>query len=542
VTASDALEQGRVSYRRRAWANAYTSLSLADRTSPLSGEDLEFLGIAAYLIGRDRDFERIFERAHRAYTRVGEPVRAARVGFWLGLTALFRGEIGPATGWLSRARRLLGSCDCAEQGYLLLPAAEQSLSQGDVESALASANQAAAIGDRFADADLAACARHVQGRALLKQGQIKGGLALLDEAMLAVIAGELSPIVTGLIYCSVIEACQEVYALSRAREWTSALSRWCDDQPDLAAFTRTCLVRRAEILQFHGAWPDAMSEACRACDRSQDANRKPPGAALYQQAEIHRLRGDFAAAEEAYRSASRLGCDPQPGLALLRMAQGRIDAACTAIRRVVNGATDRLQRAKLLPAYIEVILASGDVEGARSACHELAQLAEAIDADVLRAAAAHSRGAIELAEADARTALASLRLAFGAWQLLEAPYAEARVRMLIGVACRLLGDEETATLEFGAARAVFQQLGAEPDLAGLDVLENREAPTQRQPLTTRELQVLRLVATGKTNKAIAKMLSLSERTIDRHVGNILTKLDVPSRSAATAYAYRYKLL
>jgi ATP/maltotriose-dependent transcriptional regulator MalT len=429
-----------------------------------------------------------------------------------------------------------------EQGYLLLPAAEQGLAEGDVERALGAANRAAAIGDRFGDADLMACARHLQGRALIKQGQIKSGLALLDEAMLAVTAGELSPIITGLIYCSVIEACQEVYALNRAREWTSALSRWCEQQPGMVAFTGTCLVRRAEILQVQGAWPDAMTEACRACERSQGANRNPPGTAFYQQAEIHRLRGEFAAAEEAYRSASRLGHDPQPGLALLRTAQGSTDAACVAIRRVLNAATDRWQRTKVLPAYIEVMLAAGEVEEARSASREVDELAAIIDTDALHATAAQGRGAVELAEGDARAALGSLRSAFAAWQRLQVPHAAACVRMLIGLACRTLGDEETAGLEFGAARVAFQQLGAAPDLARLDTYESRASSPQRWHLTPRELQVLRQVAAGKTNRAIATDLSLSERTIDRHVGNLLTKLDVPSRAAAAAYAYRYKLL
>ena len=538
----DTLEEGRESYRRHAWANAYTSLFLADQTCPLSVEDLELLWTSAYLIGRDLESERILERVHHAHVATGDQVRAARSAFWLGFSVLLRGEIGHATAWLSRARRLLHSRDCVEQGYLLLPAIEQCLSEGNVESALGAANHAATIADRFGDADLLAGARHLQGRALLKQGQIKSGLALLDEAMLAVTAGELSPIMTGLIYCSVIEACQQVFALSRAREWTAALSRWCQQQPTMVAFRGTCLVRRAEILQFLGAWPDAMAEACRACERSQDANWKPPGAAVYQQAEIHRLRGEFGKAEDAYRRASELGYEPQPGLALLRMAQRRTDAACPAIRRAKNAATDRLQRTKLLPAYIEIMLATGDFQEARSACDELEELAQDVDTDALRVMAAHSRGAVELTEGDARAALGSLRRAFEGWQQLEAPYAAASVRMLIGMACRSLGDEETAGLEFGAARTAFQQLGAAPDLARLDALENRDASTHRTQLTTRELQVLRLVATGKTNKAIAKELSLSERTIDRHVGNILTKLDVPSRAGAAAFAYRYKLL
>jgi ATP/maltotriose-dependent transcriptional regulator MalT len=538
----DILQEGRESYRRRAWANAYTSLSLADQTCPLGVEDLELLWTAAYLIGRDLESEKILERVHHAHVATGDQVRAARSAFWLGFSVLLRGEIGHATGWLSRARRLLDSRDCVEQGYLLLPAAEQCLTEGNIESALGAADRAVAIGDRFGDADLLACARHVQGRALLEQGQIKSGLALLDEAMLAVTAGELSPITTGLIYCSVIEACQQVYALSRVREWTAALSRWCQQQPAMVAFRGTCLVRHAEILQFHGAWRDAMAEACRACERSQDANWKPPGAALYRQGEIHRLRGEFGKAEDAYRRASQLGYEPQPGLALLRMAQSRTDVACAAIRRAKGAATNRLQRTKLLPSYIEIMLATGDLQEARSACHELEELAQSVDTDALRVMAAHSRGVVELAEGDARAALGSLRRAFEGWQQLEAPYAAASVRMLIGVACRSLGDEETAGLEFGAARTTFQQLAAAPDLARLDTFENREASTHRFQLTTRELQVLRLVAAGKTNKAIATELSLSERTIDRHVGNILTKLDVPSRAGAAAHAYRYKLL
>ena len=365
---------------------------------------------------------------------------------------------------------------------------------------------------------------------------------MLDEAMLAVITGELSPIMTGLIYCSVIEACQHVHALSRAREWTSAFSQWCEQQPEMVAFTGTCLVRRAEILQFHGAWPDAMSEAHRACERSREGCTEPPGAAFYQRAEIHRLRGEFAAAEEAYRSASRLGCEPQPGLALLRMAQGRTDAASAAIRRVVISTADQLQRVRLLPACIDIMLAAGDVHEALRACRELADIAENIDTDALHAMAAHGRGAVALAQGDAQAALGQLRRAFDAWQRIEVPYSAARVRVLVAVACRSLSDEETAALELSVARSIFQQLGAAPDLARLDALEAREPSVNRQALTSRELQVLRLIAAGKTNKAIATALSVSERTIDRHVSNILTKLDVPSRAAATAYGYSQKLL
>jgi DNA-binding CsgD family transcriptional regulator len=537
------LKRGRDSHRRRAWAEAYQALSLADQAAPLGAEDLELLATSAYLIGRDGEFLRALDRAHHAYLKGGQSVRAARSAFWLGLSLLLRGEAGPATGWLARARRLLDRRDCVEQGYLLLPLAEQHLAQANGEAAYATASEAAAIGDRFREIDLIACARHLQGRARVQQGQVQTGLALLDEAMVEVIAGELSPIVTGLIYCSVIEACQQAYAVDRAREWTSALAQWCARQPEMVAFTAACLVHRAEILQLHGAWQDAFEEARRAYQRvPPERDQRPPAAALYQQGEVHRLRGEFAAADEAYRSASRGGCEPQPGLALLRLAQGRTDVAVAAIRRVTSATTDRLQRTKLLPAYVEIMLAADDIQAARGACRELEEIAESFDVDVLGAMAAHARGAVELAQNHAQAALASLRRAGRVWQQIKAPYLAARVRLLIGLACRALGDDDGGGLELDAARVTLDQLGAAPDVARIDALTRRAPSGPPRALTERELQVLRLVATGKTNKVIAAELSLSAKTIDRHVSNILTKLDVPSRAAATAYAYKHKLI
>jgi DNA-binding CsgD family transcriptional regulator len=310
----------------------------------------------------------------------------------------------------------------------------------------------------------------------------------------------------------------------------------------MAAFNGTCLLYRAEILQFQGAWPNALTEARRACDRSRQAGRNPPGAAFYQQGEIHRLRGDFTAAENAYHRASRHGYEPQPGLALLRNAQGRTDMASVSIRRALDAVADRLRRAPLLAASIEISLDANDLENAGRACAELEQIAATVETDALRAMAAHSRGAVELRKGDAIAALVPLRRAFEAWQQLEAPYCAARVRVLLGLACRALGDAESVALEFSAAKSVFRELGAARDLAELDALEKDRVPADRRRLTTRERQVLRMIAAGKTNRAIASELSLSERTIDRHVSNILTKLDVPSRAAATACAYSQKLL
>jgi hypothetical protein len=256
------LERGRDSYQRRSWADAYQSLSRADHAEPLGGEDLDLLASSAGLTGRDEEFLKALERAHHAHLGAGNDRRAARSAFWLGFRLIARGETGGAAGWFARARRLLedGEHDCVEQGYLLIPGVRQRLAAGDDDGAYATAAAAAAIGSRFQDADLSTFARSLQGRARLRQGRIEEGLALLDEAMIAVTAGELSPVLTGVVYCSVIDCCRQVYALDRVREWTAALTRWCEEQ-DVVAFTGHCMVHRAEIMQFNGAWPDAIEEA-----------------------------------------------------------------------------------------------------------------------------------------------------------------------------------------------------------------------------------------------------------------------------------------
>lgn len=538
----DPAHRGRECFARRAWGEAYRALADADRQSPLPVEDLERLAASAYLVGHDTEFQQLHERLHRLHCESGNRAAAARSAFWLALTMLFRGEAGQANAWIARGQQQVESLDCVDRGYLLLPLVEQQLRAGNAAGGNALASEAAALGQRFSDADLTSLARHLQGRALIQQGHILSGLGRLDEAMLAVVADELSPICTGLLYCSVLEACRQVYAFGRAQEWTAAFSRMCEQHPEMVAFTDTCLVHRAEIMQFRGAWPDAMAEAARACRRCMKADRKPPAAAVYQQGEIHRLRGEFARAEEAYRSASEGGCDPQPGLALLRLAQGRLDSASATLKRLLCATTDPLRRASLLPAYLEVMLAAGDSQAASSACDELRELAESFDTDVLRGAVAQARGAIALAAKDAPAALDQLRRAFEIWMRLDAPYDAARVRVLIGRACSALGDDDGARLEFSAARSAFERLGARAALAWMSTEETSDPAERDHPLTARELDVLRLISTGNTNKAIAAQLHVSGRTIDRHVGNILRKLDVPSRAAATAYAYDHKLL
>jgi len=497
------------------------------------------------MTGQDDHYRETLDRAYQTHVAAGEMKRAVRCAFWLGLAYLFKGELGQGSGWLANAQQLLEreQAECAEFGYLMVPVAEKLRGAEDYAGALVAATEAFEIGERFADADLVSCARHIQGRALIGQGHVEQGLERLDQAMIAVSAGELDPIMTGLIYCSVIQACQQVYALARAWEWTSALTKWCEAQPQMAAFTSTCLVHRAEIMQLRGAWPDAMAEARRAQARqTQGSEQASHAAAHYQQAEVHRLRGDYEAAEAAYRSASQQGHDPQPGLALLRLSQGSHDTAAAAMRRAVGTVTDPLKRARLLPAYLEILLAVDDLEAARLAYRELAETAARFDTAVLWAMAAQAQGAVELAEGDARAALGSLRKAFDGWQQAEAPYDVARVRVLMGMACRAFGDDEGAALELEAAKAAFAELGAAPDLARVDALTHGAAQQDSHPLTPRELQVLRLVAAGKTNKAIAEELHLSEKTVDRHASNIFNKLDVPSRTAATAYAYKHKLI
>ena len=539
------LERGREAHAKRAWTEAHDSLSLADEASPLGPQDLELLATCAYMLGRDEEHSRGMERAHHAYVESGESLRAVRCAFWLGFTLMLRGEIGRSTGWLGRAQRLIDreELDCVERGYLLVPTMLREMNAADYEAADATAAQAAEIGQRFRDADLVAIAVHGQGYARVRQGRIPEGLALLDEAMVAVTAGELSPVVTGLVYCSVIEGCQEVYALRRAHEWTTALTRWCEQQPDMVSFTGRCLVHRSEIMQLHGAWTEALDEARRAGARFEQAGSLAGAAqALYQQGEVHRLQGEFGAAEETYREASRRGWEPQPGLALLRLAEGKGDAAASAIRRALAETTGPMNRARLLPAYIEITLAVGDVQAARTACRELAEISEGQENGMLGAMAAHAHGAVALADGDAPAALRALRHAAQLWQELEVPHEAARARVLVGLACRTLGDDEAVALELEAARSVFAALGAAPDLARVESLVRGEAPIDTGGLTARELQVLRRVAAGETNKAIASELVLSERTVDRHVSNIFAKLGVPSRAAATAYAYEHHLI
>jgi DNA-binding NarL/FixJ family response regulator len=301
-------------------------------------------------------------------------------------------------------------------------------------------------------------------------------------------------------------------------------------------------VRRAEILQLHGSWPHAIDEVKRACECLAEPPQRARGAAYYQWAELLRLRGEFAKAEDMYRQAGQAGRSAQPGLSLLRLAQGQVDVAANAIRNVLNETKDQRVRSRMLAAYVEIMLAAHDVAAARTGAEEMTAIASALDAPFLRAVSMHARGAILLAEGDARAALAALREATAAWDVVEAPYEAGRTRVLIARALQQLGDRDSADIEHEAARHVFRQLGARPDLERLDTATPAQNRASASGLSARELEVLRSLVTGKSNRAIADELCISEKTVARHVSNIFNKLGLSNRAGAIAYAYEHDLV
>ena len=533
------VERGRLAYRGRSWREAFDALTVSEVEDALSGEDLERVAVSAYLLGREADFVGYLERAHHAHLKADAPLAGARAAFWIGMHLAERGQAGPATGWLGRASRIVEAEgeDCVERGYLRLATAFRHFAGGDPAAACESAREAVRTADRFGDRDLLALALHLEGRALLRQARVAEGLPLLDEAMVAVGSDELSPMVTGIVYCSVISAYRQARALGRAREWTEALASWCERQPDLVAYTSQCRVHRAAILRLRGEWRPSLEEAKRAREGSERDPAGALGAAFYEEGEALRLMGELTAAEEAFRSARGEGREPQPGLALLRLAQGDVEGAAASIRRALAEMSDPLGRARLLPAQVEILLEAGRVDEAGDASGELDRLADEMGTDYLVAAAKHARGAVQLARGDAGAACRSLRETCAEWRSLGAPYHAARSRELLGRACRALGDEDAAGLEIEAARAVYGELDAATDLSRL----GSRRPTPAHGLTPREREVLAFVATGRTNRAIAGELFISEKTVARHVSNIFSKLGLSTRAAATAYAYEHDL-
>ena len=538
---TEMVERARQAFVRQEWGEAYALLA---EGGPLAADDLELLAVAAHLVGRDDESTRAWERAHLERARLGESDRATRCAVWLALGLLLRGDMAQAGGWLARAARLLDEAgdDCAAHGYLQIPAVLEALIGGDAATAYGLADEVVAIARRFDDKDLLALGVLGCGQASLALGETARGMSLLDEVMVAVASGEVSPIPSGIVYCAVIEACVDVFDLRRAAEWTEALSRWCAAQPDLVPYRGQCLVHRSQVLQARGEWTEAVAEVERARQRLSESDHPALGLALYQRGELHRLRGELADAEREYRAASHQGREPAPGVALLRLEEGKVDAAVAAIGRMVDESRGQFIRPTMLAASVEIMLATGDVDTARSAADELVAIADVVEAPLLHAMVDYATGSVLLADGDAASALAALRRACAAWRALEMPYDAARARVQIGLACRALGDHDGAAFEMDAARATFQRLGAGPDLARVGRLIGRDVPSRPAELTDRECEVLRLVATGITNREIAAALVISEHTVGRHLQNMFLKLGLTSRAAATAYAYEHDLV
>jgi DNA-binding CsgD family transcriptional regulator len=535
------LDRGREAFARAAWREAFLALCEADRVVALSARDLEALGQSAYMLGDTDAYVRALERAHQAHLEAGDILPAVRVAFWIGHSLLFRGHGVPADGWFARARRLFDESgeDGAERGWLLIPAWLRQMGSGDYESGYATAGKAADIARRFDDVDLLWLARGDQARALINMCRVAEGLRVVDEMFVVTVEGQLSPVVTGILYCNTIAFCVDGYALDHAREWTEALTRWCEGQPEMEEHFGFCLVHRAELHHLSGSWAIAQEESVRAtAHTSGQLNQLGRGKSVYVQGEMHRLAGSFAAAEGSFREANTHGYDPQPGLALLRLAQGNPDSAAAAIRRATGESTGTLRRARLLPAYVEITLAVGEFDRARAAVDELEAIASTVGGAVA-AMAACAKGALLVARDQPREALIALRPGLETWQRLGIPYEAARARVLIGLACRAVGDHDTAELELTTARAAFDQLGAKPDQAWVAALVGRDSTSDG--LTAREIEVLRLVASGRSNSQIAAALVISEHTVARHLQNIFGKLGVSTRTAAAAYAFEHRL-
>ena len=537
----EVLGLARRSFAQRAWAEAYRLFEAADRKALLGPEDLEQLATAAFLMGKDAESEACRERAHHLYVERGDREGAVRSAFWLAYGLFHRSAMAPASGWQARAERLLeeGPLDCVIRGYLLIPSAIHRIAQGDPAGGHAIFDQIAGIARRFGDRDLASVACHGRGRALIRLGKISEGIACLDEAMVGVVAGEVSPMIAGDVYCGVLEGCQEIFDVRRAYEWTSSLARWCATQPDLVRFRGECLLYRAEVMQLRGQWNEAAQDAEAACTLLE--SRPASGAAFYRLGEIHRLRGELDKAAAAYTRANERGRKPQPGLSLLRLAEGQIEAAAASIRSVLADTQARPARARALAAAVDILLAAGDLVHARVAAEALSAIAAELRAPLASAMAAHATAAVLLAEGDVSSAARSLRHAADLWRDLEMPYEEAHTCLLMATVCERRDDADGRRLEIDRARTLFTRLNAEGCLALIATRDDRGARQPAGPLSDREMQVLRLLAAGRTNRDIADALFISEKTVARHLSNIFDKLGVSTRTEAAAWAYQRHL-
>ncbi|SFS15891.1 regulatory protein, luxR family [Microbacterium sp. cf046] len=543
MTASGAIERGRSAAAARRWSEACDRFAEARSADPagLSAPDLELFATASFLRGRPTTAFEALTSAHESYLASDETVGAARTAGWLALELLEVGEVSSSANWIARGLRLverLGDSGSVSGFVALVPAAFTAMFVGDIPEAIRRFDAIGAIAERTGDLELAAHAAFGRGKALTTIGRTAEGFAGLDAAMDAVRRGEVSPITTCMFFRIVLDVWHEGFDLDRAEKWTAYFAEWCGAQPQLVAYSGQAHAYRAQLLLLHGSWAEASAAAHLAEERLRAGDFTAGFVANHQLAELHRLRGEFRAADDRYRRAAETGWDPQPGLALLRLAEGDAETAQTMIRQRVAAADDAVRR-RLLPAVVEIETAARDVVAARRAADELSAFQRSAPTTLLAAVVAACEARVLLDEGQAERALGSVDAARASWSALEAPYEMASCGVLRGRILSALGDTEAAAAEFDAARAVFVDLGARSALAELNILTGeRPAGT----LTAREVEVLRLVSTGLTNRGIAERLSLSEKTVARHLSNIFGKLGLSTRSAATAYAYEHGLI
>lgn len=534
------LAAARAAFDRHEWMAAFDAFSSAASGAGMSADDWFAMADAAWWVGEIDVALDAWERAHRDFVEANALGRAAMAAMYIAAHSMERGDSAAGSGWMRRTQRLLAEVpEAAEHGYPIYFEVFAAMGSGDVDHAIEAAQRMQDSGRRFDDANLVAIGLVGEGRALLKQGRLADGMAMLDEAMVCALSDDLHPVWAGAVYCHLMDACHDVGELRRAGEWTEAASRWCERLSDAALYRGICRVHRAQVLHLRGHWDQAEEEANRAC---AGVLRLHPGTVAeghYEIGEIRRLRGDLDGAEKAFRQAHGLGRDPQPGLALVRLAQGRVNVAATSLATALAGTEEPLARARLLGAKVPVALAAGEVDEARAAAAELNSTAERFASSGLAATAAQALGSVLAAEGEAAEAVRVLRAACRIWQDLDARHAAATVRVLLAAAYRALGDDDAAELELDAARAVFVQLGAALDVERID--RARRSVQLPAGLSEREAEVLRLVASGSTNHEIADVLFISERTVHRHVSNIFVKLGVTSRAAAAAFAVEHDL-
>lgn len=535
------LADARADFADRSWARARSRFAGAERPEPI---DLEAWGLAALLTGHDAEADAVRERAHHAFLDTGDHDGAARVAFWLGLSLLMRGEASRGRGWFGRMRSVIPA-DRFEQsvwrGYTLLNDGMRALYGQDQPESLELLSRAKEIARLHDDIDLELLARNGHGQALLAAGRTSEGMAELDQMLVLATGTDANPQAVGQVYCAAILVYRGCLDIERSTEWTQALDAWCEGQPDLMPYRGQCLVHRSEVLQLRGDWRGAGESIDSMITRLADCPTDvAAGLALYQRGELHRVRGEFGRAEENYRAALQAGHDPQPGLALLRLAQGRSETALMSLRRALDESPHMFMRARLLPAAAEAAIAAGDGSRARAIGDELAGEAQRHDSAYLRAVAEATMGMVLLAEGAPAEALSRLRAGLHGWLTMRAPYEAARCRVVLARACRLVGDIESAELEAQGAAQTFTELGAHHDLA-LVMAEFGAEDARPDGLTPREVEVLRALATGLSNREIAGQFVLSEHTVARHVANIFVKIGVNSRAAATAYAYDHRM-